>query len=153
MQIPRPLRWVVPSRDEIRDLPDDVKDEIGFKLRRVQNGEHGGDKDIKPFGEDPRIAHLIKIVAEGDDGNTYRAAVAAEFPEGLWVLDVFEKRASRGIRTPKKDIDRIARRLQRLNEYRATADGLKVIAGMKAETEAAKKSRSTAHTRNPTRRR
>ena len=63
-------------------MPEDIKDEIGFRLRRLQNGEHGSDRNIKRFGEDERIEHLLKIVAEGEDGNTYRGAVAAEFSEG-----------------------------------------------------------------------
>ena len=120
-------------------MPEDIKDEIGFRLRRLQNGEHGNDRNIKRFGEDERIEHLLKIVAEGEDGNTYRGAVAAEFSEGLWVLDVFEKRASSGVGTPKKDIDRIADRLKRLKSYRTTPEGLKMIAGMEAETEAHKR--------------
>ena len=134
--VPRPLRWFSPSRDEIRSLPDDVKDEIGFRLRRLQNGEHAADPNIKRFGEDPRIAHLMKIVSDGEDGNTYRAAVAIEFEEGVWVLDVFEKRSSSGLGTPKKDINRIARRLTRLQEFRKTAAGQQMIAGMKDETRA-----------------
>lgn len=139
--VPKPLRWLVPSREEMRNLPEDVKDEIGFRLRRLQNGDHESDPNIKPFREDGRISHLVKIVADGDDGNTYRAAVAAEFAEGLWVLDVFEKRASSGIATPKKDIDRIANRLKRLKEFRCTSEGRKMIADMEKETENHRRSR------------
>jgi phage-related protein len=128
------LRWFVPSRDEIRAIPEDVKHEIGYLLSQLQNGEHLGEKNIKPFGEDRRISHLIKIVVDGDDGNTYRTAATAGFPEGIWVLDVFEKRSTSGIGTPKKDLDRIANRLKRLKEHRTTGSGFK--ASMMAETEA-----------------
>jgi phage-related protein len=102
MDVTKPLRWFVPSREEIQGMPEDIKKEIGYRLRRLQNGEHIGDKNIKSFGEDRRIRHLMKIVADGDDGNTYRAVATVEFREGIWVLDVFEKRASSGITTPRK---------------------------------------------------
>lgn len=132
--VPRPLRWFTPSRSEIQAVPEDVKDVIGFKLRRLQNGEHGADKDIKPFGEDDRIRHLVKLVAQGDDGNTYRTAVTVEFAEGIWVLDVFEKRSTSGTSTTKKDIDRIASRLAKLKVYRKTPAGEEMIKDMMAET-------------------
>jgi phage-related protein len=132
----RPVRWFMPSRDEIRDLPTDVRQEIGFRIRRIQNGEYHSDRSIKPFGEDSRIRHLIKIVTDGDDGNTYRTAVVAEFDEGLWILDVFEKRSVSGISTPKKDIDRIADRYGRLKTFRETAVGQQMISEMKLERQA-----------------
>jgi phage-related protein len=143
-RVPRPLRWFVPSREEIRGVPDDVKKEIGFKLRRLQNREDELDKDIKRFGEDRRISHLTKIVVNGDDGNTYRAVATVEFSEGIWMLGVFEKRASSGISTPKKDIDRIADRLKRLKEFRNTPDGLKMRREMEAETEARRRQMEAA---------
>ncbi len=75
---PKPLRWFVPSRDEIREIPEDVRTTIGFKLRRLQNGEDAEDNDIKRFGEDDRIAHLVKIVAQGKDRNTYRTIATVQ---------------------------------------------------------------------------
>ncbi|MGO4175780.1 type II toxin-antitoxin system RelE/ParE family toxin [Bosea sp. TAF32] len=129
----------------MQSMPEDIKDQVGFRLRRLQNGEHGNDRHIKRFGEDQRISDLIKIVAEGDDGNTYRCAVTVEFDEGLWVIDIFEKRASSGISTPKKDIDRIADRLKRLRVFRQTPEGLKVIAGMEAESEASRRRSMPGH--------
>jgi phage-related protein len=133
MADPKPVRWYGPSLDELSAFPWDVKRQIGFRLRRVQNGEHVRDGSVKRFGEDNRIAHLTKIVCDGDDGNTYRTAITVEFEEGIWVLAAFEKRSSSGIGTPKRDIDRIAERLKRLKEYRGTAKGAEAIASMVAE--------------------
>jgi phage-related protein len=94
--VPKPLRWFVPSRDEIRAMPEDVRREMGYLLSQLQKGEHLEEKNIKRFGEDRWISHLTKIVVDGDDGNTYRTAATVEFPEGIWVLDVFEKRSMSG---------------------------------------------------------
>lgn len=120
-------------------MPDDVKDGIGHLLSQLQHGEEAGEPGIKRFHEDPRIAHLFKVLSDGKDGNTYRGVAAVEFEEGVWVIDVFRKQSTSGISTPKKDIDRIASRLSRLKEYRKSPEGLRAIAGMKAEYEAEQK--------------
>lgn len=129
----KPLRWFANSRASIQSLLPSVAREIGFRLRRLQVGADRDDPCIKAFGEDDRIKHLIKISTDGKDGNTYRTAVATEFEEGLWVLDVFEKRSTHGISTPKPDIDRIAQRLGRLKQFRDTPEGKQIIDGMKKE--------------------
>ncbi len=114
-------------------MPEDVIDEIGYKLNLIQHGEESAEPGIKRFHEDARIAHLYKVLSDGSDGNTYRGVATVEFEEGVWVIDVFMKQSTSGISTPKKDIDRIAGRLKRLKEYRKTPDGELKIAGMKAE--------------------
>ncbi|WP_084327570.1 type II toxin-antitoxin system RelE/ParE family toxin [Salinarimonas rosea] len=131
----RPLRWFGPSRREVGALPDDVKRRIGFRLRRLQNGEEAHDENIRAFGEDRRLRGIVKLVADGEDGNTYRTAVAASFPEGLWVIDVFEKRASSGVGTPKKDLDRIVSRLARLRAFRESEEGRQEIRAMLDEAD------------------
>lgn len=118
------------------DLPDDVVDELVHLLSRIQHGEEGSEPNVKRFNEDSRIAHLLKVVSNGEDGNTYRGVATVEFPEGVWVIDVFNKKSTSGIATPKKDLDRIHGRLGRLKEYRKTPEGLAEIAGMNAEYQA-----------------
>lgn len=129
----KPLRWFVPSKKEVLNTPEDVRSEIGFKLHLLQIGEDGDDPDIKAFGEDNRIRHLTKIVTRGEDSNTYRTSVAAEFPEGLWVIDVFNKKSTSGISTPQKDIDRIVARYKRLKAFRETPEGKLIIQEMNNE--------------------
>lgn len=51
-------------------------------------------------------------VVEDFDGNTYRAAYTVKFKELIYVLHAFQKKAKRGIATPKPDIDLIKQRLK-----------------------------------------
>ena len=129
----------MPSKDELMELPDDVIDELGHLLSRIQHGEEGQEPNVKRFHEDPRIEHLLKLVSRGNDGNTYRGVATVEFPEGVWVIDNFKKQSTSGVSTPKPDRDRIYKRLQRLKDYRKTTEGLAEIAGMNAEYQAALK--------------
>lgn len=64
------------------DLPDDVVDEFGHLLNRIQHGAEDSEPNVKRFNEDARIAHLFKVVTNGEDGNTYRGVATVEFPEG-----------------------------------------------------------------------
>ena len=43
--------------------------------------------------------------------NTYRAVYTAQFAGRIYVLHAFQKKSTRGIATPQKDIDLIRRRL------------------------------------------
>lgn len=64
-------------------------------------------------------------MVEDHDGNTYRAAYTVQFKDVIYVLHAFQKKAKRGIATPKPDIDLIKRRLQTAKEDHKTRSGKK----------------------------
>ncbi|MEJ1964534.1 MAG: type II toxin-antitoxin system RelE/ParE family toxin [Gammaproteobacteria bacterium] len=49
-------------------------------------------------------------------GNAFRVVYAVLLGEDLWVVHSFQKKSTRGIKTPKHQIDLIADRLKRLQE-------------------------------------
>jgi phage-related protein len=51
-------------------------------------------------------------VVEDWRGNTYRAVYTVKFSAAVYVLHCFQKKATRGIATPKPELDLIARRLK-----------------------------------------
>ena len=87
----------------------------------------------KPFGEDRRLAKVMKIIKDARDGNRYRGAYTIEFPEAIWVLDVFAKKSTQGIKTPKVDIDRLVERLKSLRRYRQDPEGKRIVAALLVE--------------------
>jgi len=48
--------------------------------------------------------------------NAYRVVYALLLGEAIWVVHAFQKKASHGIKTPKKDVDLIRERIKRLTE-------------------------------------
>ncbi len=48
--------------------------------------------------------------------NTYRAVYAVKIGERVYVLHCFQKKSKRGIKTPKKEVDLIKRRLKMAQE-------------------------------------
>src|SRR5260370_13156636 len=105
-------RLFLPDGDKeyLEEIPEDDRDKIYQALSDAAFGVKAG--SAKPFGEDKRLAKVMKIVKDARDGNTYRGAYTIEFPEAIWVLDVFAKKSTQGIKTPKADIDRIVERVK-----------------------------------------
>ena len=109
----RPLFWIGSALDDLREFPDDVKRIMGFALRRAQDGgKHVDAKPLKGFGG----AGVLEIV-EDDDGNTYRGVYTVKFSGAVYVLHAFQKKSTKGISTPKREIDTIKERLKCAEEH------------------------------------
>lgn len=102
----KPLFWIGSSREDLLAFPETVKDEIGAALSVAQFG--GKHPSAKPWrGEGPGVFEIV----EDRRGDTYRAVYAVRFGNAVYVLHAFQKKSPSGIRTAKKDIDLINRRL------------------------------------------
>src|SRR5580700_5132774 len=102
----RPLRFTGDSLEVLRELPEEVKDEIGFALERVQRGKTP--ENAKPLkGIAPGVLEIISDFR----GDTFRAVYTVKFPRAVYVLHVFQKKSKRGIATPKREIALVERRL------------------------------------------
>jgi len=104
------LRWIGSSRTDLKELPEDVQDELGYGLHQAQAGifpDHA--KPLKG------LSGVIEIICDFDK-NTYRAVYAIKLGDEIYVLHVFQKKSKSGIKTPKAEIDLIKRRLQTAQE-------------------------------------
>jgi phage-related protein len=105
------------SRDDLRAFPAQVRRDMGQALYTAQQGET--DPEAKPlhgFG-----GTSVMEIVDRHDTNTYRAVYTTQFAGRIYVLHAFQKKAKKGIATPKKDMDLIRRRLsdvQRLHKER-----------------------------------
>ncbi|HEY7447254.1 MAG TPA: type II toxin-antitoxin system RelE/ParE family toxin [Vicinamibacterales bacterium] len=103
----RPVTWVGSSRDELASFPKPVRRDMGQALYAAQRGETDpAAKPLKGFGG----ARVMEIV-DRHDTTTYRAVYAVQFAEAIYVLHAFQKKSTKGIATPKHEIDLIRRRL------------------------------------------
>ena len=102
----RPLFWVGSSKEDLLAFPEPGQDEIGTALSVAQFG--GKHPSAKPWrGERPGVFEVV----EDHRGNTYRAVYTVRFEGAVYVLHAFQKKSTTGIRTSKRDVDLIARRL------------------------------------------
>lgn len=102
----KPITWVGSSHDDLIALPREVQNDIGYALWLAQTGgKHDRAKPLKGF------AGVMEIVSRHQT-DTYRAVYVANLGDRLYVLHTFQKKSTRGIATPKKELATIARRLQ-----------------------------------------
>ena len=99
--------WMGSSRQDLRSFPQQVRSDIGKALYAAQQGETDpAAKPLKGFGG----ARVMEIV-DRHDTNTYRAVYTAQFAGMIYVLHAFQKKSTKGIATPRKEMDLIRRRL------------------------------------------
>ncbi len=109
----KPIVWIGPSRQDLRKLPGDVQDVFGYALYLAQSGKkHRSAKPLKGFGG----ASVLEVV-EGYRGDTYRVVYTVKFAAAVYVLHVFQKKATRGIVTPRHEVELIRERLKRALEF------------------------------------
>ena len=109
----RQVHWAFSSQDDIRDLPEDVKDAIGKSLLSVQYG--GRPNNATPL-QGFTGASVLEI-KDDYDGDTYRCVYMVRFAEAIYVLHVFQKKSKTGITTSNHDIQMIRDRLRWAEEH------------------------------------
>jgi phage-related protein len=108
----RPLQWIGSAKKDLMAMPDEVQQVFGFTLYQAQIGLHHADaKPLKGYGS----AGVIEIV-EDWRGDAYRAVYTVRFAQAIYVLHCFQKKAKRGIATPKRDLDLIRDRLKKVEK-------------------------------------
>ena len=110
------IDFIGSSRKDIREFPEEVKEDIGYALFEVQKGgKPAAAKPLKGFGG----AGVLEIV-ENFHGDTYRAVYTVKFPKTVYVLHCFQKKSKHGIKAPQKEIDLMKQRLKTAEEdYKA----------------------------------
>jgi len=89
-------------------MPSDVVNVFGFGLHLAQLGKkHEQAKPLKGFGG----ASVLEVV-EDHMGDTFRAVYTVKIAERVYVLHCFQKKSTKGIETPRQDMDLIRERLK-----------------------------------------
>ena len=108
----KPLAWL---RGEVKTPPfsQDARIEVGFLLRRLQQGESIGLPHSRPMPAIGAGCHELRIV---DRNRSWRIAYHIE-PDVIVILDVFSKK------TPATPATVISECRKRLETYRALSKG------------------------------
>jgi phage-related protein len=102
------VRFVGSALDDLKALPEQAQQDIGFALYEAQlGGKSFHAKPLKGF----KGAGVLEVV-EDLDGDTYRAVYTVKLADAIYVLHVFQKKSKRGIATPQADMDLIRLRLK-----------------------------------------
>lgn len=93
-------------------MPEEVRRVFGVALYFAQKGDkHPAAKPLKGF-----TGTGVLEVVEDHDTDTYRAVYTVRFADAVYVLHVFQKKAKKGIATPKEEIEKVKARLKMVEE-------------------------------------
>ena len=92
------------SRKRLREFSEAVRLEIGQAIYQAELGEP------HPSACAMQGLNAVEIVSDYR-GDTYRGVYTTRFRGFIYVLHCFEKKSKAGIKTPKRDLDLVRRRL------------------------------------------
>ena len=93
----KPIRFLGDSLKRLREFSEDVRQDAGFQLDKVQRGEPPD--DFKPM---PSIGKGVEELRVWDDSGTYRVIYTARLADAVYVLHAFQKKTQA---TAKSDIE------------------------------------------------
>jgi phage-related protein len=107
----RPISWVKPALKEFEKFPEEAQ---SICLAALTIAAEGGKADFaKPMHG---LGSGVFEIALPFKSDAFRVIYALQLGEEIWVVHAFQKKSTRGIKTPKHEIDLIKDRLKRLKE-------------------------------------
>jgi len=99
--------WIGDFKARLKEFPQPVQKDIGDALFIAQAGSMS--PMSKPF---KGVGSGVFEIRSAYRTDTYRAVYAVKIGERVYVLHCFQKKSKRGIKTSKKQVDLIKRRLR-----------------------------------------
>jgi phage-related protein len=107
----RPVSWVKAALNEFEKFPEGART---ICLTALTIAAEGGKADIaKPM---QGLGSGLFEIALAYRSDAFRVVYAVQLGEDIWVLHAFQKKSTKGIKTPKHEVDLIKDRLKRLKE-------------------------------------
>jgi phage-related protein len=101
------IAWEGDSREILQSFPDSVRQNLGFQLWQLQQGERPS--DYRPM---PSVGAGVFELREQDDRAWYRVIYLSRIRDVVHVLHCFEKKSRE---TSKRDFELARRRLKMVN--------------------------------------
>ena len=102
----KPVQFLGNSLKCLREFPQDVRQDAGRQIDRVQKGKQPD--DFKPM---PSIGKGVEEIRLWDDAGTFRVIYTARLASAVYVLHAFQKKTPT---TSKRDIDTAKTRFTQL---------------------------------------
>ena len=107
----RPVSWIKAALRDFEIFPDAVK---SICLSALTIAAEGGKADIAKAMRG--LGSGVFEIALPYRGYAFRVVYAVQLGDDVWVVHAFQKKSSRGIKTPKSEIDLVRDRLKSLRE-------------------------------------
>ena len=109
--VTRPIGWVRAALKAYEDFPVAVRDRVNTALTIAAEGSKADiAKPLKGMGPG------VMEIAVRYRSDAWRVVYVTQVAGTLWVIHAFQKKAKKGIKTPKAEIDLVRTRLRRLKK-------------------------------------
>jgi len=112
MRQTRPISWIKAARKDFERFPEAAQSICLTALTIAAEGEKV-DIIAKPL---LGLGTGVFEIALPYRRDAFRVVYAVQLGEDIWVVHAFQKKSTKGIKTPKHDIDLVRERLKRLKE-------------------------------------
>ncbi len=107
----RTISWIKAARKDFEAFPARAIDRALDALTIVADG---GTPDVaKPL---TGLGAGVWELAIKERGDAYRVVYALQLEDDIWVVHAFQKKSTKGISTPRREIDLVRERIKRLKE-------------------------------------
>lgn len=107
----RPVSWIKAALNDFRRFPEDAQ---SICLAALTIAAEGGKADIAKLMQG--MGSGVFEIALAFKGDALRVVYAVRLADDIWVIHAFQKKSTKGIKTPKHEIDLIKNRLKALKE-------------------------------------
>lgn len=105
------IYWVKSARKEFDAFPAKAREIIGSALVIAAEGRKADiAKPMKGLGSG------VMEIALPYRTDAYRVVYAVQIADAIWVIHAFQKKSTKGIATPQKEVELIKARLKRMKE-------------------------------------
>jgi len=98
------IAWEGDSREVLQSFPEDVRQNFGFELWQLQQGERPS--DYRPL---PSIGTGVFELRDQDERAWYRVVYLSRINDVIYILHCFEKKSRE---MPRKDFEKAKQRLK-----------------------------------------
>jgi phage-related protein len=110
-RLSRPISWLKAALKDFEGFPLEAQEECKVALGiAAEGGKADIAKSMRGLGSG------VFEIALAHRGDAFRVVYAVQIGNELWVVHAFQKKSTRGIKTPKHEIDLIADRIKRLKQ-------------------------------------
>lgn len=103
----RNIDWIGSSKDDLSKLPKEPKSKLTYGIFLAEVGKRH--PDAKPWtGLGPGVEEIVC----DSNSDTFRAVYTLRLDGWIYVLHCFQKKSKSGVKTPKRDVDLIRKRLK-----------------------------------------
>ena len=104
--------WIGSCRADLTAFPAPARRGLGYALNVAQlGGKHPDAVPLKGFGG----AGVLEAI-EDYDGNTFRLVYTVRLGDRIYALHAFQKKSTRGIKTPQHELEVVRQRLRKAQE-------------------------------------